>query len=116
SKELAINVIEFDRLSLEALQYLLSYTQEKTSPLQLQNTNRAGSGVFHCFPDVTLFKRLPVLEQVEYIQVENNTDCQKVADILEPLIKYIDLKSNIRKNYCSIENYSIRSNHGCLSL
>ncbi|RGB34221.1 BTB/POZ protein [Rhizophagus diaphanus] len=134
-----LNVIEFGRLSLEALRYLLSYKHEKKMPFVTPEYEilrycaiLVGKNVSNDTYE-TLSKRLPILEpmnyiqveilrysailggkkvcnnayetlfkrqpippisgQIEYIQVENNfTDCQKVAEILEPLIKYIDLK------------------------
>ncbi|CAB5110949.1 uncharacterized protein OCT59_001353 [Rhizophagus irregularis] len=134
-----LNVIEFGRLSLEALRYLLSYKHEKKMPFVTPEYEilrycaiLAGKNVSNDAYE-TLSKRLPILEpmnyiqveilrysailggkkvcneayetlfkrqpipsisrQIEYIKVENNfTDCQKVVEILEPLVKYIDLK------------------------
>ncbi|CAB5188826.1 uncharacterized protein OCT59_000866 [Rhizophagus irregularis] len=95
-----LNAIEFGRLSLEALQCLLSHTHEKAKPFATPEYEvlrysviLAGKKVSNDAYEI-LFKQLPVLEQIEnQIQVENNfTDCQKVAEILEPLIEYIDFK------------------------
>ncbi|GBB85594.1 hypothetical protein RclHR1_01210002 [Rhizophagus clarus] len=102
-EELAIiplNAIEFGRLSLEALQCLLCYTHEKemtfaTPEYEVLRYSAilAGKKVSYEAYEI-LFRQLPVLEQLEnQIQVEDNfTDCQKVAEELEPLIKFIDLK------------------------
>jgi hypothetical protein len=93
-----LNAIEFGRLSLEALQCLLSYTHGKEKPFATPEYEvlrysviLAGKKVSNDAYEI-LFKQLPALEHIEsQIQVENNfTDCQKVAEELEPLIKYID--------------------------
>ncbi|GES97640.1 BTB/POZ protein [Rhizophagus clarus] len=96
-----LNTIEFGRLSIGALQYLLSCTHKKKKPFATPEYE-----VFrYCAILVskkisnntckTLLKLLPTLEQLENsIKVKNKsiTNRQKVAQDLEVLVKLIDFK------------------------
>src|SRR6266496_4009781 len=98
-----LNTIEFGRLSIAGLQYLLSCTYEKEKPFVTPEyevfrysvilaARKVSNGAFKI-----LMKRLPTLEQIENssIRVENEfiiTDHQKVIKELEPLVKFIDFK------------------------
>jgi hypothetical protein len=100
-----LNTIEFGRLSITALEYLLSctyYEEERffiTPEYEvfrysaLLAANQVSNNAYKA-----LLKRLPTLEQIEQIenlvQLENKFFIyhQKVADKLEPLIKFIDIR------------------------
>ncbi|CAB5188834.1 unnamed protein product [Rhizophagus irregularis] len=102
-----LNTIEFSRLSIAGLQYLLSYTHEKEKPFvtpeyevfrysAILAAKQVSNDAF-----ITIMERLPTLERVENLfQTENKfiTDNQKITKELEPLVKYIDfnqIKGNI---------------------
>jgi hypothetical protein len=94
-----LNTIEFGRLSITALQYLLSCTHEKEKPFITPEYEVFRYSAFLAAKQVsndayeTLKERLPSLEQMEDpIRVENKsiTDQQKVAKELEPLTKFIN--------------------------
>ncbi|CAB4403566.1 unnamed protein product [Rhizophagus irregularis] len=94
-----LNTIEFGRLSITGLQYLLSCTFEKEKPFvtpeyevfrysAILAAKQVSNDAFN-----TLLKRLPTLGQIENsIQVESEpiTDHQKVTKELEPLIEFIN--------------------------
>ncbi|RIA82265.1 BTB/POZ protein, partial [Glomus cerebriforme] len=96
-----LNTIEFGRLSITGLQYLLCYTYEKEQPFATPEYEVFRYSAILAAKQVSkdafksLMERLPALEQMEQIvQIENKfiTDHQKVAKELEPLVKYIDFK------------------------
>ncbi|GES97628.1 hypothetical protein GLOIN_2v1836052 [Rhizophagus clarus] len=94
-----LNTIEFGRLSIAGLQYLLSRTYEKVKSFATPEyevfrysailaAKQVSNNAFR-----TLMKRLPTLSQIENsFQVENDfiIDNQKVTKELKPLIKFID--------------------------
>jgi hypothetical protein len=99
-----LNTIEFDRLSIKGLQYLLSCTYEMQKPFATPEyevfrysavlaAKRVSNDAYK-----TLMERLPTLERIEQVenlvQVDNKDKSiinhQEVAKELEPLIKYID--------------------------
>ncbi|RGB27931.1 hypothetical protein C1646_797900 [Rhizophagus diaphanus] len=96
-----LNTIEFGRLSITGLQYLLSCTFEKEKPFvtpeyevfrysAILAAKQVSNDAFN-----TLLKRLPTLDQIgNSIQVESEpiTDHQKVAKELEPLIEFINFR------------------------
>src|SRR5204863_2921004 len=93
-----LNNIEFGRLSIAGLQYLLSCTYEKeiffATPEYEVFRYSAILAAKQVSNDAykTLIKQLPTLKQMDNIsQVENKiiTDHQKVAKQLEPLVKFI---------------------------
>src|ERR1044072_35110 len=95
-----LNTIEFGRLSIAALQYLLSCTHEKEKPFSTPEYEVFRYGAILAAKKVSndaykiIMKQLPTLEQLENsIQIEktsNITDHQKIAKELEPLIKLIN--------------------------
>ncbi|GBB93281.1 hypothetical protein RclHR1_21410001 [Rhizophagus clarus] len=93
-----LNTIEFGRLSITGLQYLLSRTYEKAKSFVTPEYEVFRYSAILAAKQVsndafkTLMKRLPTLEQLENsVQVEDLfTDSQKVTKELEPLIKFID--------------------------
>src|SRR4051812_48894013 len=94
-----LNDIEFNRLSIAALQHLLSCTHEKEKPFVTSEYEVFRYSAILAAKQVsndafkTLIKRLPTLDQIEnLIQVENEliTDHQKVTKELETLVRYID--------------------------
>src|SRR6266480_1407935 len=96
-----LNNIEFGRLSIAALQHLLSCTHEKEKPFATSEYEVFRYSAILAAKQVsndaykTLVKRLPTLEQIKNsFQVVNNsiTDHQEVAKELEPLIRFIDFK------------------------
>ncbi|RGB33781.1 concanavalin A-like lectin/glucanase domain-containing protein [Rhizophagus diaphanus] len=99
-----LNTIEFGRLSIAGLRYLLYCTHEKEAPFSTTEyevfrysailaAKQVSNGAYK-----TLIERLPTLEQIEQlgnsIQVQNNfiTDHQKVAKELEPLVQLTDFR------------------------
>jgi hypothetical protein len=95
-----LNTIEFGRLSISALQHLLSCTHEKKEKIFVTSeyevfrysailaAKQVSNDAYK-----TLMERLPTSEQLDnFIQVENKliTDHQKVVKELEPLVKFID--------------------------
>src|SRR2546429_1339656 len=99
-----LNNIEFGRLSIAALQHLLSCTHEKEKPFATSEYEVFRYSAILAAKQVSndaykiLTEQLPTLEQIENsVQVEYKpiTDHQKVAKELEPLIKFIDF-SRIR--------------------
>ncbi|GBC01574.1 hypothetical protein RclHR1_04240004 [Rhizophagus clarus] len=96
-----LNSIEFGRLSIRALQYLLSYTFEKEIPFVTSEyevfrysailaAKQISNNVYK-----TIIKQIPTLDQIESsINIENKfiTGHQNVINELEPLIKYIDFR------------------------
>ncbi|RGB33975.1 hypothetical protein C1646_787840 [Rhizophagus diaphanus] len=106
-----LNNIEYDRLSITGLKYLLSCTHEKEIPFATREyevfrysailaAKQVSNDAF-----ITILKRLPTLDQIENsIQVESEpiADHQKVTKELEPLIKFIDfrrIKTKILANF-----------------
>jgi hypothetical protein len=99
-----LNVIEFDRLSIAGLQYLLSYTNEKEIPFATPEYEVFRYSAILAAKQVSnnaykiLLERLPTLEQIEQIessvQVKNEfiTDHHKVAKELEPLVEFINFR------------------------
>jgi hypothetical protein len=96
-----LDTIEFGRLSIAGLQYLLFCTYEKevvfVTPEYEVFRYSAILAAKQVSNDVytTLMKKLPTLEQTEDpIKVENKfiNDRQKVAKELEPLVKLIDFR------------------------
>ncbi|CAB5356718.1 unnamed protein product [Rhizophagus irregularis] len=93
--------IEFGRLSITGLKYLLSITYEKEIPFATQEYEVFRYSAILAAKQVSdnvyrnLMERLPTLEQIENsIELEKKLliDHQKVTKELEPLIKYIDFK------------------------
>src|SRR6266498_468 len=98
---IALNTIEFGRLSTTALQYLLSYSYEKEKPFAtpeyevFRHSTILVARQVSNYASETLSKRLPTLEEIDDSkQIDNEliTDHQKVAKGLEPLIKFIDFR------------------------
>jgi hypothetical protein len=98
-----LNTIEFGRLSIAALQYLLSCTHEKERPFATSEYEVFRYSAILAAKKVsndvhkTLMGRLPTLEQIEssnVIQAENKfiNDNQQVVKELEPLVKFIDFR------------------------
>ena len=96
-----LNTIEFSRLSIEGLEYLLSCTYEKEVPFVTPEYEVFRYSAILAAKQVSddaykiLMGRLPTLEQTENsVQVENKfiADHQKVAKELEPLVKFIDFR------------------------
>ncbi|CAG8465550.1 uncharacterized protein OCT59_000904 [Rhizophagus irregularis] len=118
-KEIAsvsLNDIEFGRLSITALQYLLFYTYEKEIPFATPEYEVFRYSAILAAKQVsnitykTLMERLPTLEQIEdSIQLENKfiANHQKVSKELDPLIKYIDFKRIKRSQFDFIEPLKI---------
>jgi hypothetical protein len=113
-----LNDIEFSRLSITALQYLLFYTHEKEIPFATPEYEVFRYSAILAAKQVsddthkTLMKQLPTLEQIDnLIQVENKLimNHQKVAKELEPLIEYIDFKRIKREQFDIIEPLKIIS-------
>ncbi|CAB5189635.1 unnamed protein product [Rhizophagus irregularis] len=96
-----LNTIEFDRLSITALQYLLSCTYEKemtfaTSEYEVFRysailaAKRVSGDAYN-----SIMERLPTLEQIKNsFQLEDKfiTDRRKITEELNPLIKFIDFR------------------------
>ncbi|POG66423.1 hypothetical protein GLOIN_2v1482360 [Rhizophagus irregularis DAOM 181602=DAOM 197198] len=98
-----LNTIEFGRLSIAGLKYLLSCTYEKEMTFSTPEyevfrycailaAKRVSNDAY-----TTLLKRLPTLEQMQMdnsVQVKNKiiTDHQNVAKELEHLVEFIDFK------------------------
>ncbi|CAB5166943.1 uncharacterized protein OCT59_029512 [Rhizophagus irregularis] len=96
-----LNTIKFGRLSISALQYLLSCTHKKQKPFatteyevfrycSILAAKQVSNDAY-----ITLIKRLPTLEQLENensIIIENEiiTNRQEVSNKLKPLVKFID--------------------------
>ncbi|CAB5189692.1 uncharacterized protein OCT59_000941 [Rhizophagus irregularis] len=99
-----LNTIEFGRLSIAGLQYLLVCTYEKERSFATPEYEVFRYSTILAAKQVsddaykTLIERLPTLEQVKQIenstQVENKfiIDHQKVAKELEPLVEFIDFR------------------------
>ncbi|POG66424.1 hypothetical protein GLOIN_2v1802430 [Rhizophagus irregularis DAOM 181602=DAOM 197198] len=98
-----LNTIEFGRLSIAGLKYLLSCTYEKemtfSTPEYEVFRYRAILAAKQVSNDAytTLMKLLPTLEQMQMdnsVQVKNKfiTDHQNVAKELKPLVEFIDFK------------------------
>ncbi|CAG8640438.1 19924_t:CDS:2 [Rhizophagus irregularis] len=98
---ISLNNIEFGRLSIPGLKYLLSITHKKRVPFATQeyevfrysailSAKQVSNDAY-----VSLMERLPTLEQIENsYHVENNLiiDHQKVANEIKPLVDYIDFR------------------------
>jgi hypothetical protein len=96
-----LNTIEFGRLSISALQYLLSYTHGKEKLFATPEyevfrysailaAKQVSNGAYK-----TIMKQLPTLEHLgNSIKVGNKaiTNHQKIAKELEPLVKFIDFR------------------------
>ncbi|CAG8578578.1 uncharacterized protein OCT59_001003 [Rhizophagus irregularis] len=96
-----LNTIEFNRLSISALQYLLSCTHEKEKAFVTPEYEVLRYSAILAAKQISedahnaIMKRLPTLEQIKNsFQVENNfiTDNRKIAEELKPLIKFIDFR------------------------
>jgi hypothetical protein len=101
-----LNTIEFGRLSIAGLQYLLSYTYEKEIPFATPEYEVFRYSAILAAKQVsndaykTLTKQLPIFEQMKQIdnsiQVDDENkfiaENQKVAKELEPLIEFIDFR------------------------
>jgi hypothetical protein len=97
-----LSVIEFNRLSITAFQYLLSFTHEKDKSFATSEYEVFRYSAILTAKQVSndtykdLVERLPTLEQIKnsVYKKENKfiTDHQKVAKELEPLVKFIDFK------------------------
>ncbi|CAB4403664.1 unnamed protein product [Rhizophagus irregularis] len=96
-----LNNIQFGRLSIVGLKYLLSSTHEKEIPFATREYEVFRYSAILAAKQVSndayesLMKLLPTLDQIENtIKAENKfiTDRQKVAKEMEPLIKHIDFK------------------------
>jgi hypothetical protein len=95
------NTIEFGRLSIAALQYLLSRTHEKEKPFATSEYEVFRYSAILAAKKVShdayknLMERLPTLKQLENsIKVETKVvdNHQEIAKELEPLIKFIDFR------------------------
>ncbi|CAB5188867.1 unnamed protein product [Rhizophagus irregularis] len=96
-----LNTIELGRLSITALQYLLSCTYEKEKPFATPeyevfrySANLAAKQVSN-ITYKSLVKRLPTLEELEnskQIEIKRIYNNKKIAKELEPLIKFIDFR------------------------
>ncbi|CAB5188872.1 unnamed protein product [Rhizophagus irregularis] len=101
-----LNRIEFGRLSISGLQYLLTCTHEEGTPFATPEYEVFRYSAILTAKQVSdnaykaLMKQLPTLEQIKQIEnpikVKNEnkiiTDHQKVVKELEPLIKFIDFR------------------------
>jgi hypothetical protein len=101
-----LNNIEFGRLSITGLKYLLSITSEKETPFATREYDVFRYSAILAAKKVSdntyraLVERLPTLKQIDLEQIENSIesgnklliDHQKVAKELEPLVKFINLK------------------------
>ncbi|CAB5356730.1 uncharacterized protein OCT59_000998 [Rhizophagus irregularis] len=97
-----LNTIEFGRLSITGLRYLLSCTHEKETPFATSEYEVFRYGAILAAKKVsneaynTLMEQLPTLEQIQEnpVQTKNKiiADHQKVAKELEPLVKLIDFR------------------------
>ncbi|POG81478.1 uncharacterized protein OCT59_021232 [Rhizophagus irregularis] len=94
-----LNIIEFGRLSITGLQYLLSCTSKERMPFATPEYEVLRYSVILVAKQVsndaykTFMERLPTLEKLEQIKnprIENKFMTQKVAKELEPLVKFID--------------------------
>ncbi|CAG8650535.1 uncharacterized protein OCT59_000957 [Rhizophagus irregularis] len=106
-----LNNIEFGRLSITGLKYLLSCTHEKELPFATREYEVFRYSAILAAKQVSddtckaLIELLPTLEQIENSIIVGNkiiTDRQKVAKELEPLIKFIDfrrIKTKILANF-----------------
>ncbi|GES97547.1 hypothetical protein GLOIN_2v810536 [Rhizophagus clarus] len=96
-----LNNIEFGRLSITGLKYLLSITHEKEKPFATSeyevfrySTILAANQVSNDARN-TLIELLPTLEQLDNsVRVRNKfiTDNQKIVKELKPLIEFIDFR------------------------
>ncbi|CAG8707535.1 uncharacterized protein OCT59_000993 [Rhizophagus irregularis] len=98
-----LNTIEFGRLSIAGLQFLLSCTYEKEMTFITPEYEVFRYSAILAAKQVsndaysTLMKQLPTLEQMKMdnsVQIKNKsvTDHQSVAKELEPLVEFIDFK------------------------
>ncbi|CAB5189659.1 unnamed protein product [Rhizophagus irregularis] len=97
-----LNDIEFGRLSITGLKYLLSITHEKEIPFATREYEVFRYSAILAAKQVSnntyriLMERLPILEQIDnsITTVGNKiiTDREKVAKELEPLVKFIDFR------------------------
>ncbi|GBB90597.1 hypothetical protein RclHR1_01760021 [Rhizophagus clarus] len=96
-----LNDIEFGRLSIAGLKYLLSITLKKEISFVTREYEVFRYSAILAAKQVSndtyrnLIDRLPTLEQIENLITVGNktiTDWQKVAKELEPLIKFIDFR------------------------
>jgi len=95
-----LDTIEFGRLSIAALRFLLSYTREKENPFATPEYEVFRYSAILAAKQVsndayeTLEERLPALKQEDSIQMESNFIAHrfKVAEELEPLIEFIDFE------------------------
>jgi hypothetical protein len=96
-----LNTIEFGRLSIVGLQYLLSNTYEKDKPFATSEYEVFRYGAilaakkFSYDAYKTIMGQLPTLKQLENsIKVENKVinNHQEIFKELEPLIKFIDFR------------------------
>ncbi|RIA96757.1 hypothetical protein C1645_814949 [Glomus cerebriforme] len=96
-----LNTIEFGRLSIAGIQYLLSYTHEKEKHFVTPKYEVFRYSAILAAKQVSndgyriLMERLPTLEQITENSIQVNDkfiENIKVAKILEPLIKFIDFK------------------------
>ncbi|CAB5188871.1 unnamed protein product [Rhizophagus irregularis] len=99
-----LDTIEFGRLSIKGLQYLLSCTYEKKKPFATPEYEVFRYSAILAAKQVsneaykTLMERLPTLDQVEQLENLVQIDSinkfiinhQEIAKELEPLIKFID--------------------------
>src|SRR5438045_7625078 len=94
----SLNTIEFGRLSIPGLQYVLSCTHEKEKPFVTPEYEVFRYSAILAAKQVSndaynsLMEKLPTLEQIKNsIKVENKfiIDNQKIAKELVPLIEYI---------------------------
>ncbi|RGB22382.1 hypothetical protein C1646_748533 [Rhizophagus diaphanus] len=98
-----LNTIEFGRLSITGLRYLLSCTHGKETPFATPEYEVFRYGAILAAKQVsneaynTLMEQLPTLEQIRQenpVQIKNKiiADHQNVAKELEPLVKLIDFR------------------------
>ncbi|GBB90590.1 hypothetical protein RclHR1_01760014 [Rhizophagus clarus] len=100
-EEVSLNDIEFGRLSIVGLKYLLSITYEKEKPIATSEYEVFRYSAILTAKQIsndaykTLIELLPTFKQLENsIKVEKKfiTDRQKIAEELEPLVEFIDFK------------------------
>jgi len=95
-----LDTIEFGRLSIAALQFLLSYKREKENFFATPEYEVFRYSAILAAKQVsndaykTLEERLPALKQENSIQMENNFIAHryKIAEELEPLIEFINFR------------------------
>ncbi|CAB5188828.1 unnamed protein product [Rhizophagus irregularis] len=108
-----LNTVEFGRLSIKALQHLLSYTYNKETPFATPEYEVFRYAVILAAKQVSnsaykiLMERLPTLEQMNNsIQIEikfiDNNQISEVTKELEPLVEFIDFRRIKRQIFADL--------------